>query len=841
MIAILIVSLLSVSCSGGGGEGGGGGGTPPQVVMLTGLVQAPAGQLAELERPSLFGSLTEFLIPRAQAMISGLLPVADGTEVELIRVNDSGGVDQVLATTRTTSGRYSFNLTDLGLNPASNLAVQVAGPGVGMRAFVSDTETDLNPVSEAVARLVFESIASTANRFLSDFTTSELEDLYQGADLLTSLDSTLPSTGIENSVTGIVAALRNDSGFMAYLSTSAGTGQTNVGMGDLGNLDPLAVGDTWNYQVVASDQPAPYTNQIEVIGTKQISGTTVKVIRESNTYNSGQPTDEFIEKNDKGVINWGNTDSEDIVTPEIAPYTEVSFPITLGRSEELVNRSGLPWRKDVDGDGRKETFSARATLTHSEVEAVSLPIGDFARILRSETQINLDVTLSMSGDVVTTTDQLTEWHAPGVGLVKSEDSITTLGPSGTTVTTTETMTLKGYRVGGVGRGILAPFTIADSLATANSDTEFPGQAAVGTDGRNFLVVTCREPGQGSQDGIIGLIVSSTGEVSPPFHIANHTCLGFHADIAFDGTNYLLIYTRTVGLFGVRISADGTVIDTNDGFPVSSGPETTSPGGVAFDGTNYLVVYGKFMLNTGNLWDIYASQISQSGQVLGEFPVDSAPGDQLDPAIAFDGQNYLVVWADTPTGAAPSPDTDLRAARVSQAGTVLDPSGFAITVMPNPQSGAKVAFDGTNYLVVWQDWDLSAQMSRVFGRRLKTDGTLLDGTADSPGVAINNTLQTRGGLTLTFDGKNYLVAWSLAYFNNDPSAGIFAARLSAAGVLLDGPADSTGLSISGLPPDASRFVHPTLSFNGTSSLLIWNDNIETTGQLKSLRGAQIYPF
>ena len=44
-----------------------------------------------------------------------------------------------------------------------------------------------------------------------------------------------------------------------------------------------------------------------------------------------------------------------------------------------------------------------------------------------------------------------------------------------------------------------------------------------------------------------------------------------------------------------------------------------------------------------------------------------------------------------------------ATRVTRADTVLDPTGIPMTAAaPGPSRPPAVAFDGTNYLVVWED-------------------------------------------------------------------------------------------------------------------------------------------
>jgi large repetitive protein len=90
----------------------------------------------------------------------------------------------------------------------------------------------------------------------------------------------------------------------------------------------------------------------------------------------------------------------------------------------------------------------------------------------------------------------------------------------------------------------------------------------------------------------------------------------------------------------------------------------------------------------------------------EFGMDNpVPGPvariQSFPDVAFDGQNFLVVWQDS-RGSATSDVYDIFGARVSAAGDVLDPSGIVISNAVGDQKSPAVAFDGQRYLVVWAD-------------------------------------------------------------------------------------------------------------------------------------------
>ncbi len=135
--------------------------------------------------------------------------------------------------------------------------------------------------------------------------------------------------------------------------------------------------------------------------------------------------------------------------------------------------------------------------------------------------------------------------------------------------------------------------------------------------------------------------------------------------------------------------------------------------------------------------------------------------------------------------------------------------FAIANATGYEGSAHITFGGGQYFVVWTTVDsffLSPPASRVYGRRVGTDGALLDGSADTSGIEINTTLLAKADLDVAFDGSNYLVVWRMGSFSNSPPAGVYGARVSLAGELLDGPAEGDGVVVSGTPPDYSRYPH-----------------------------------
>jgi hypothetical protein len=154
----------------------------------------------------------------------------------------------------------------------------------------------------------------------------------------------------------------------------------------------------------------------------------------------------------------------------------------------------------------------------------------------------------------------------------------------------------------------------------------------------------------------------------------------------------------------RLSNDGEfLIDTNVTTVLAPGDQRFPA--IGFDGTNFLVVWtdhpSSAQWDIGSEWDIYGTGVTPQGTVLDPagFVVSQQAHEQYFSAVGFDGDNFLVVWEDARSGT----DWDIYGARVTPAGTVLDPSGIAISQEEGYQRAPAVGYDGTSFLVVWQDY------------------------------------------------------------------------------------------------------------------------------------------
>ena len=201
-------------------------------------------------------------------------------------------------------------------------------------------------------------------------------------------------------------------------------------------------------------------------------------------------------------------------------------------------------------------------------------------------------------------------------------------------------------------------------------------------------------------------------------------------------------------------------------------------------------------------------------------LDRVSDRQYAPALAFDGTNYLVVWADYRSGTS----CDIYGARVSPAGRVLDPAGIAISTAADDQSAPALAFDGTNYLVVWQD-----SRSRHGLRRLRRAGQPGgDACSTRPGSRSRPRRDNQHGTGARL--RRHELPRRLAGLPLGHEPDIYGARVSPAGTVLD----PSGIPIS---TAANSQSSPALAFDGTNYLVAWQDDRTGTSSRRLRRARE----
>jgi phosphoribosylformylglycinamidine (FGAM) synthase PurS component len=360
-----------------------------------------------------------------------------------------------------------------------------------------------------------------------------------------------------------------------------------------------------------------------------------------------------------------------------------------------------------------------------------------------------------------------------------------------------------------------------------SVTRVPAQAnqfypAVASDGANFLVVW-----QDDRSGVIfGARVTPEGAVLDPLGIMITPAPGDRGapDLGYDGNNFLVVweedrdYSEWV-IYGARVTPGGAVLDPA-GFAISSVVDDQMMPALAFDGTNFCVVWEDDRDDT--LYDIYGARVTPEGAVLDPtgIPIAVAEDDQLTPAVAFDGTDFLAAWEDYRNGSV----SDIYGARLTAQGVVRDPAGIPISSAQNAQLMPALAFDGTNLLVAWEDYR-SVSSFDIYGARVTPEGAVLD----PDGFAISQAANDQYSLAVGFDGDDFLVAWG--DLRNGSKYDLYGARVSPEGAVLD----PNGFAISQAANDQ---YYPAIVFGATEYLVVWEDDRGGNGY--DIYGSRVSP-
>jgi MYXO-CTERM domain-containing protein len=308
--------------------------------------------------------------------------------------------------------------------------------------------------------------------------------------------------------------------------------------------------------------------------------------------------------------------------------------------------------------------------------------------------------------------------------------------------------------------------------------------AVGWDGTNFLVVW-RDFRAGNID-LFGTRMTGAGAVLDTAGIAISTAAATQnaPAVSWNGANYLVVWedlrSGNKDIYGARISPAGAVQDPA-GIVISAIAGDQLAPAVASDGTNSFVVWQDGR-DGGSNKDVYGARVTAAGtaQDDGGMIISALANSQGMPAIAWGGSTYFVAWEDGRAGSG----TDLYGARVSAAGTVVDPNGIAISLAANEQLTPAVASDGTNFFVVWRDTRLNASVGDIYGARVSAAGAV----QDSAGMVVSAAQNDQSQPALAWDGTDYLAVWADL---RGATADIYGARVALTGTVLD----ATGIALS----------------------------------------------
>jgi hypothetical protein len=171
-------------------------------------------------------------------------------------------------------------------------------------------------------------------------------------------------------------------------------------------------------------------------------------------------------------------------------------------------------------------------------------------------------------------------------------------------------------------------------------------------------------------------------------------------VAWSGANLLTVWdderiSADKDIFAARFTAAGEPLDPT-GFPICTASSWQTYPDVAAGDQFYLVVWEDYR---GGTYDIYGARVDFDGNVLDPDGFPICMGEWLAelPAVAWDGTNFLVAWCDDRDLIS----RDIYAARVTPGGAVLEPNGFRVSSGSLIETNPSVAFNGSDYLLVWE--------------------------------------------------------------------------------------------------------------------------------------------
>jgi hypothetical protein len=143
-----------------------------------------------------------------------------------------------------------------------------------------------------------------------------------------------------------------------------------------------------------------------------------------------------------------------------------------------------------------------------------------------------------------------------------------------------------------------------------------------------------------------------------------------------------------------------------------------------------------------------------------FSLVETANEQLWPAVGSNGDGFLVAWSDTRNQETGSiylgKVTDVYGARLDAGGHVLDPAGIVIARAPSDQALPAVASDGDRYLVVWTDGRAGATPGHIYGTFVTRDGTVTDPAGFQISDDASGAIQILP--SVAWNGSSYLVVW-----------------------------------------------------------------------------------
>ena len=301
-----------------------------------------------------------------------------------------------------------------------------------------------------------------------------------------------------------------------------------------------------------------------------------------------------------------------------------------------------------------------------------------------------------------------------------------------------------------------------------------------------------------------------------FPIATGTYSQTYPQIAFDGDNYFVVFVdkrggaSSYGFYGKHVTPEGSVFP-GETEVVAAHNAMSFMHHLTRGDDQYLFVWSRQRGPYDYTRDTYVRRLDGTGQPLGaSFRVSIA--NTLSASfirVAYDGENYLVIWQE----GMPTQEAHIRAQFVSSTGTMIG-QNFSIRPDDLPAGTAQIypdiVFDGNNYFVVWDDNRTGSRS--IYGQFISPAGEFIgDNVVITTEGAAQFLVQT------AFNGTHFLVVWADGRDNpNDKS--IYGQLVDTSGNLI-----GTHIPISIVVGNIER-SWPDLGSNGNQFFVAWQQDV-----------------
>lgn len=296
---------------------------------------------------------------------------------------------------------------------------------------------------------------------------------------------------------------------------------------------------------------------------------------------------------------------------------------------------------------------------------------------------------------------------------------------------------------------------------------------------------------------------------------NSGAINFPSIPAASSSNFLFGYLQNnTNVFVQLVSTNGSLL----GSAVSIGTSRGRPH-VAFGKTNYLVLWADDYVQPQPTLSLFCQVVSAGGVKVGSpVAVDQLTPDgfQVDAGLAFDGTNFLAIWEDNRD---PEPTSTFYAQLIRPDGTLL---GAASTIATGQyqESESSLAVGATNSLFVWQSRnDPAITYGALISRSGAVTGPFQISQINSPSHNPN---------TVAFDGTNYFVIWNRDLNPSGVTNAPPTWNLDGRFVAQNGTMVGSEFSVV-----TSQTLIPTLAFDGSNYLLGGSLNLDLTNSNKNV--------